>query len=49
MMACPEPAMEIEQMYFAALENVATYQLEGSTLTLRDAGGATQATFTLVP
>ena len=41
--------METEQMFFAALENVATYQLEGSTLTLRDAGGATQATFTLVP
>ena len=46
-MACPEPAMEIEQMYFAALANVATYQIEGTTLTLRDAGGATQAAFTL--
>lgn len=45
-MACPEPAMEIEQQYFAALGNVATYQLEGTTLTLRDADGATQATFT---
>jgi heat shock protein HslJ len=49
MKACEEPVMETEQMFFAALENVATYQLEGSTLTLRDAGGATQATFTLVP
>lgn len=48
-MACPEPAMEIEQMYVAALSSVTTYQLEGSTLTLRDAAGATQATFTLAP
>jgi heat shock protein HslJ len=48
-MACPEPAMEIEQMYFAALGTVATYQIEGTTLTLRDAAGATQASFTLVP
>ena len=48
-MACPEPAMEIEQMYFAALANAATYQIEGNTLTLRDAGGATQVTMALVP
>ncbi len=47
-MACPEPAMEIEQMYFAALDNVATYQIDGTTLTLRDADGATQAAFTLL-
>jgi heat shock protein HslJ len=46
MMACEEPAMEIEQQYFAALGNVATYQIEGSTLTLRAADGATQVTFT---
>jgi heat shock protein HslJ len=49
MMACPEPAMSIEQMYFAALGTVATYQIDGTTLTLRDADGATQATFTLTP
>jgi heat shock protein HslJ len=48
-MACPEPAMEIEQMYFAALGNVAVYQIDGTTLTLRDADGATQAMFTLLP
>lgn len=48
-MACPEPAMEIEQMYFAALGKVATYRIEGTTLTLRDSAGATQATFALVP
>ena len=47
-MACEEPAMQIEQMYFAALANVATYQIDGNTLTLRDANGAMQATFTLV-
>lgn len=44
-MACEGPAMEIEQQYFAALGNVATYQLEGNTLTLRDATGATQVSF----
>lgn len=49
MKACPEPAMQIEQQYFAALGNAATYQIEGSTLTLRDADGATQVTFALVP
>jgi heat shock protein HslJ len=48
-MACPEPAMQIEQTYFAALGNATTYELEGSTLTLRDANGATQVTFTLTP
>ena len=46
-MACPEPAMEIEQMYFAALQKATVYQLEGDTLTLRDAQGATQVTFAL--
>lgn len=48
-MACPEPAMEIEQMYFTALANAATYQIEGNTLTLRDANGATQVAFALAP
>jgi heat shock protein HslJ len=48
-MACPEPAMQIEQMYFAALGTVATYQIDGTTLTLRDADGATQASFTQLP
>ena len=48
-MACEEPAMQIEQMYFTALANVATYQIDGNTLTLRDADGAMQATFTLMP
>lgn len=46
-MACPEPpgtnAQETE--YFAALERVATYKIEGDRLTLRDADGATLAVF----
>lgn len=49
MMACPEPAMQIEQEYFSALGNVATYQIDGNTLTLRDADGAAQVVFALVP
>ncbi len=49
MKMCEEPVMELEQQYFAALGNVATYQLEGDRLTLRDAAGATQATFQQQP
>lgn len=45
-MACADgSAMQIEQEYFAALANVATYQLEADRLTLRDAAGATQVTY----
>jgi heat shock protein HslJ len=44
MMACaaPEGVMDQEQLYLAALQNAATYDISGSTLTIRDAGGATQ-------
>lgn len=46
-MACPQPpgtnAQEVA--YFAALERVATYQIEGDRLTLRAADGATLAVF----
>ncbi len=45
-MACPDEIMEAEGAYFAALENVATYSVSGGTLTLRDADGATQVTYT---
>jgi len=45
-MACDEKAMTLESQYTAALAKVATYSLSGLTLTLRDADGATQATFT---
>jgi heat shock protein HslJ len=44
-MACEGAAGQIESEYFAALGNVATYQIEGNTLTLRDAEGATQVTY----
>ena len=44
-MACDEEAMTLESQYTAALAKVATYSLSGLTLTLRDAEGATQATF----
>ena len=44
--ACDEEAMTLESQYTAALAKVATYSLSGLTLTLRDADGATQATFT---
>lgn len=42
--ACETPAglMEQEQQYLAALQNVATFEISGNTLTLRDADGAMQ-------
>ncbi len=47
--ACEDAEVtQVEQEYFAALAAVTTYQVDGDTLTLRDASGATQATFTLV-
>lgn len=44
--ACEEAAMTLESQFTAALAKVATYSISGTTLTLRDADGATQATFT---
>ncbi len=44
---CTGEAATFEQQYLAALGAVATYQREGSTLTLRDASGAMQATYRL--
>ena len=43
--ACQQDVMDTEQQYFAALAKVATYQLEGNQLTLRDSQGATQVSF----
>ena len=43
--ACPEPSGSVEASYLAALETVATFTLEGETLTLVDADGATVATY----
>lgn len=42
--ACPSPEgiMEQEQQYLAALQNSATYEISGATLTIRDGSGATQ-------
>jgi len=38
---------DTEQQYFGALAKVATDQLEGDQLTLRDAQGAVQVSFVL--
>jgi heat shock protein HslJ len=48
MMACPSPegVMEQETKYLAALQNAATYTIDGDTLTIRDAGGAMQVVAT---
>jgi len=45
-MACPDEVMTAEDAYFTALSNVATYSVSAGTLTLRDADGATQVTYT---
>ncbi len=47
-MACEDDANTVEQQYFAALENVATYSIDGTTLTLRDADGSTQVIYAQV-
>jgi len=45
-MACSDEVMTAENAYFTALSNVATYSVSAGTLTLRDADGATQVTYT---
>ncbi len=45
-MACPDPIMSQETAYLTVLGSVATYQIQGNTLELADASGATVATFT---
>lgn len=44
MMACEDALMQIETEFNAAMGKVATYQIEGNNLTLRDADGAMQVT-----
>jgi heat shock protein HslJ len=44
--ACADDVMTEENAYFAALGNVATFDIKGTTLTLRDSQGATQVTYT---
>jgi len=45
--ACAEDLMTLETQYLAALEAGTNYAISGSTLTLRDASGSTQVTYTL--
>lgn len=47
MMACDPAVMATEHNYFTALSRSTRFTREGSVLTLRDAKGATQATFTI--
>jgi heat shock protein HslJ len=47
MKACDEAATTLEAQYLAALGNVATYELSGDALTLRDSAGSTQVTYTI--
>ena len=43
---CGTEVDQTEQQYFAALANATTFERSGNTLTLRDATGATQVSFT---
>lgn len=45
MMACPDPVMNQETAYFQALTSVATFAIDGETLTLSGADGAALAVF----
>jgi heat shock protein HslJ len=46
MMACPEPQMQQEAGVTAALANVASFEISGDQLVMKDATGATVLTFT---
>ena len=46
---CPQPVMTQETAYLKALEGAATFRMERSRLTLRDAGGAAMAAFVQRP
>jgi len=43
--ACADDVMNEESAYFAALGNVAKFEIDGDTLTLRDSSGSTQVTY----
>lgn len=45
-MACPDAQMQQEARYFAALDATRRYLLEGNSLRLLDAGGATVVRYT---
>ena len=46
MMACADPAMAVEDLYFQRLNEVASYSLSGSTLELKDSSGKVLLTYT---
>jgi heat shock protein HslJ len=46
LMACPEPAASTEQQYLALLDGVATYAVDGSSLTMFDADGTSVLRYT---
>ncbi|HMK11451.1 MAG TPA: META domain-containing protein, partial [Acidimicrobiales bacterium] len=43
--ACADDVMTEETAYFTALGNVAKFEIDGDTLTLRDSSGSTQVTY----
>lgn len=45
-MACADDVMQLESEYFAALGNTVSYKISGDSLTLADANGATQVSYT---
>ena len=49
MMMCAQPVMEQEQQYLAAIQQAATYNIQGTRLELRSADGALQASYTHQP
>ena len=48
-MMCPQPIMEQEAQYLAAIQLAATYNVQGTRLDLRSAEDALQATYTQQP
>jgi heat shock protein HslJ len=48
LMACDQPILDQETAYFDALEQVATFELDARTLSLRDAHGALLVLFKMV-
>ncbi len=49
MMMCAQPVMEQEQQYLAAIQQAATYNIQGTRLELRSADGALQASYSQQP
>ena len=45
MMACEQPAMDVETAYLTALAEVTNYTVEGSTLVLADSGDVIRASY----